>query len=519
MQKRLLWVAGGVLLLLIAAVPTFAPDNKPAATTIAVAPTNTANPPTTVPTATTVLPTATPLPFTFARGSEIAGVSVAGLTEAAATDKVSKTLAILRRPLEVQAGDQGLRFDAADVVTLPDARALVAQAVAQGKNSAVKLPLAAKVDRAAIQQRLEQLLPEIERPASTTVISDAEALTQTFTFVAQPGLKVDVPQAVDRIAAALTDTRVTTFTLATTPITPTRGSMHQLKDVLEQHTTFWRGVAGFYVQDLATGDELRYNADTVFSGASVMKVPIMIFAYSRLGTLNEQQREWLRLVIDKSENIEANNLLAAAVGGVGTEDALVGVNEMSDMLRDLGLKHTYMVIPYESGEYLIQQSKLPSGGPPREGPPPYTAADPYLRTTPAEMASLFIMLDQCAQDKGPLIEKYPKLNAQVCQEMLGKLQSPHDQERMVAGIPAGVPVAHKGGWTTDFQGDIGIVDSPGGRYVAAIYIYLDEKQGYVTNEQATPSPYLADFSHTIYTFFNPELLDTMGQTTEEQQKQ
>src|SRR3712207_8492701 len=88
--------------------------------------------------------------------------------------------------------------------------------------------------------------------------------------------------------------------------------------------------------------------------------------------------------------------------------------------------------------------------------------------------------------------------------MIDWLQKPHDEKRMVAGLPAGTRIAHKGGWIDDMQSDVGIVESPGGRYVAAIYIWTD---GYVTDEHATPSPYLGDFSHTIYTFFNPVPLD------------
>jgi beta-lactamase class A len=121
------------------------------------------------------------------------------------------------------------------------------------------------------------------------------------------------------------------------------------------------------------------------------------------------------------------------------------------------------------------------------------------------MGEVFAMLDQCAQSgAGPLIEKVDgKLNQALCKEMIDWLQRPHDQERMAAGLPPGTKVAHKGGWITDMQSDVGIVESPGGRYVAAIYIWRD---GYVTDEHASPSPFLGDFSHTIYSFFNPEPL-------------
>ena len=88
--------------------------------------------------------------------------------------------------------------------------------------------------------------------------------------------------------------------------------------------------------------------------------------------------------------------------------------------------------------------------------------------------------------------------------MLDWLRLPHDQTRMEAGLPAGVPLAHKGGWTSDMQADVGIVDSPGGRYVAAIWVYRDLADGYVTGPTSKATPYLADFSHTIWSFYNPE---------------
>jgi hypothetical protein len=122
------------------------------------------------------------------------------------------------------------------------------------------------------------------------------------------------------------------------------------------------------------------------------------------------------------------------------------------------------------------------------------------------MGELFVMLAECSDGGGPLIEKYgDKITEALCDEMISWLEQPHDQERMVAGIPAGVPVAHKGGWIDDMQSDVGIVSSPSGRYVASIYIW--RRDGYATNPYASPSPYLGDFSHTIYTFFNPEPLE------------
>lgn len=476
----------------IAVVPTLAP-------TVA---------PTTAPTE--VIPTATATAWTFPPSSTIAGADVGGLTEEDATAKVAAWLETQDRRIALRAPRFVTSLRVSDYVQVPDAAKLVADARAAVKGDApVEQPLGATVDNAALRAFVLTLAPKFEQPLATQVISDAKALTQTFTFAETPAETLNVDLAVAALTTAIEEPTAASVTLPISTTKAARPPMEELDRVLREHAAFWDGVAAFYVQDLQTGETVAYNADTVFSGASVMKVPIMIFVYSRLGALDEQQKGWLEKVVIDSENLEANALLAAAVGGEGTEAALEGVNQMSEMLKSLGLEHTYQLIPYESGEWLIQNSLLPQGGPAREGEPPYTTPDGYVRTTPREMGTVFVMLDECTQGKGALLEiPDSKLTPDLCREMVAWLERPHDQERMVAGLPAGTKVAHKGGWIDDMQSDVGIVDSPGGRYVAAIYVWTD---GYVTNVYATPSPYLGDFSHTIYTFFNPVPLDEVPQ--------
>ena len=506
-RNRLLLVMGvGILLVLAFARPAW--RRQLAGATAPAAPESAALAAVTPTAAATVAPTAPPTatPFAFPPGSEVAGVDVGGLSAGAATERVTAALEEHRRAVTLRAPGYLLTMPAADFLELPSGAQLVERAQGNIRGSGpVKLPLQISVDRPALQDYVEDIAPRVAQPAATTVISDAKALTQTFTFTQRPGRALDVDRSVSAIARALEKPGASRrIELVVEPASAERPPMAELERVLRDHAAFWDGVAGFFVRDLATSETIVYNADTVFSGASVMKVPIMIFAYARLGELNDQQREWMRKMIIDSENLEANDLLAAAVGGQGTEAALQGVEEMTAMLKRLGLEYTYQLIPYESGEWLIQQSRLPGGGPPREGAAPYTAPDPYVRTTPREMGELFSMLDQCVTGAGPLLDQEKvggTLTEELCAEMLDWLQKPHDQERMVAGLPPNTTIAHKGGWITDMQSDVGIVDSPGGRYVAAIYIWTN---GYVTDEKATPSPYLGDFSHTIYTFFNPE---------------
>ncbi len=468
--------------------------------------------PTTATGTTTPAPTETPTVWTFPAGSRIAGIDVSGKTPAEAERLVAQVLREWQRPIPLQAEGSIARpvpvLKPSLVRRDPSAAQLVADAERIARdNQPVAVDWEPEVDAEKLRAELETLAPSFEQVGANDLLTNEESLTATFTFRAQPGIALDVDATTELLTPLLLDpAKEITDTVVLTHTTPER-DLAELQRVLEEHLTYWKnGVGAIYVHDLETGKTLGINENTVFSGASVMKVPIMIYVYSKLGKLNEQQQEWMENVIINSDNLDANALLAAAAGGQGTEAALVGVNEMSAMLEGLGLKHTYQLIPYESAEWLIQQAKFPKGGPAHEGEPPYTAADKYLRTTPREMGELFVMLAQCADGRGPLLDKYGStISEALCDEMMSWLERPHDQERMVAGIPEGVKVAHKGGWIDDMQSDVGIVSSPGGRYVAAIYIW--RRDGYATNIHASPSPYLGDFSHTIYTFFNPKPIE------------
>jgi beta-lactamase class A len=448
--------------------------------------------------------------WTFPEGSRIAGVEVGGATIADATKLVSSQLAKLQVPLPLTLDPQAagpntpLLIPAEVGLTLNIAQLIGLAQFQARQGQVVDLDWTPRIALDKLYTKLQALAPAFEQASTTELITDTSAITTTFTFRGQPGSTLDVSATAGLLARLLrerTEPLPATIVLAATA--PQHPALSELEYVLEQQLVDWSGVAAVYVYDLETDQSIGVNADTVFSGASVMKVPIMIYAYAKLGVLDDGQRKLMENMIVSSDNQATNALLAAAAGGQGTEAALTGVTEMSEMLAELGFLHTYQLLPYESEKWLVQQIDPLLDHPYYEGEPPYTKADPYVRTTPREMGQLFVMLAECAEGRGLLIQKYgDTLDRTLCNEMIAWLVQPRELQWMVAGIEPGVKVAHKSGWLDDMQSDTGIVYSPNGRYVAAIYLW---REHHIDNG---PSPYLANVSHTIYSFFNPEPIRT-----------
>lgn len=260
-------------------------------------------------------------------------------------------------------------------------------------------------------------------------------------------------------------------------------------------------VLGVHVYDLVRdADVADLHPGTVFSGASVVKIAIMLYAYAQLPSFTHVQEEWLRAMIVESNNVAANELLAAGAGGATPNDAARGSLEMSALLADLGLQHTYLRGVYADESYGLDFSGLyiPAGAA-QEGEPPFTTADPYLRATPREMGRILLWIERCRQGAGPLPARFPAtLTPTRCQEMLDRLSLNGDRSRLVAGVPDGVRVEHKSGWIQDTQGDAGIVRSPGGDYLLSVFVYRDV--GAFDAGAATAT--IVEVSRTVYEAFN-----------------
>lgn len=458
--------------------------------------------PSPVPTSTPA-PTATPEPR-LAEGVYVAGIEVGGLTPSEARQELTTRLAPLLRPLDIRVGDRDILVQPEDIDLRVEIDAMIN--AARDAASGERIPLQIDYDEDRLRAALTALNEEVSIPAQFSVITDTKTISRSFVMTG--GLSIDIDAAMQQINDRLRSVgapRRVTLTLVPQRGPAVRPDPQMLQEHLEIMADSWRGVIGVYVYDL-TNDEVvaAVNPDTAFAAASTIKMPIMLNAYINLPEFTEKQKTALRRMIVDSDNLAANALLAASIGGVGTEDAIVGAERMSKMLADLGFPETFQYVPFEAQDYIRLMKLKVKAGPARGGKPPYTDAGRYLRTTPREMAMLYVELDRCARGDGLLLERFSDmLTPERCQEMLDNLAENGDERRMVAGIPEGVRVEHKSGWIADMQADVGIVRSPGGDYVVAIYVYRPIASGDAPVPDRIMMSTIAAFSRLVYTYFNP----------------
>ncbi|HEY0388454.1 MAG TPA: serine hydrolase [Gaiellales bacterium] len=203
----------------------------------------------------------------------------------------------------------------------------------------------------------------------------------------------------------------------------------------------------------AGGRLAAYNAGAEFEAASTLKLPIMLLTLAKNHEEPSTSGIWdaMERITRYSDNAAANELLERDGGSDET-----GAAEMVELMRSLGLRHTYM-----AGGYLLD-----SGG----GASPFGIADPppaaYKHTTAADMAELAGMLVAAVAGQGPLVRR--GVDAHEARELLYLMVHAQD-----AGlVPAGSgrwPVAHKIGWLDDADDDVAIVFAPRGPFVIAIY--------------------------------------------------
>ncbi len=285
-------------------------------------------------------------------------------------------------------------------------------------------------------------------------------------------------------------------TQAVTPSSPyTPPNINYLAAAIEQTLADFDGIAGYVITDLETGDSISYNPDVAIAGMSLLKIPILVETYNVLDAPpNIEQTKLITQTTALSSNFAANLLLQEIAG---RPDTFAGAAIVTDAMRELGLFNTFIAVPYDADPRPEQLNTFLT--PANQRTDISTQPDPFRQTTIGDLAKLMGWIYECAQrGNGRLLTTYPNTLTQAeCREMLTMLQLNDLVELLEAGLPDGVPIAHKLGYIDDTYGDVGIVFGPERNYLIGLALYQP-----VYLEWADGSPLFAEISRLAYAHFN-----------------
>jgi beta-lactamase class A len=243
--------------------------------------------------------------------------------------------------------------------------------------------------------------------------------------------------------------------------------------------------------DLGSSDTLFLNADTSFHAASTMKVPVMIELFRRASTDSFGMTQRLMIVnqfasiVDGSAyaldpSSDSDSTLYHRVGGrvpvdtllrlmitrssnlaTNTLIALVGAEDVNRTMRSLGARRIQVLRGVEDGKAFDRG---------------------LINTTTARDLAIILRA----------IEEGKAGSPEATSEMRQILLAQEFNEKIPAGLPAGIPVAHKTGEITAHSHDAAIVYPPG----RSPYVLVVLTRGIQDGTRA--SKLIADISSIVY---------------------
>lgn len=457
----------------------------------------------------------------FPAGLVVAGVPVGGISRQEAAERL---LEVYGLPVELRYGDALIHLDPAQINFAMNLEGMIAAADLERTGSSfwtgfwsylwgdVSNPAEVPLDATYSEERLRQYLQSEISARYDKPPAPAQPIAGTTQFeLGQPGTVLDIEEAVNRIQEALFSPSARTVELTVQESEPARPNMENLQVQIQQIMDLagYDGLADVYFQDLATGQELHFiyqlgsnlptEPDINFTAASIIKIPILVSVYARLDERpDETTQALLNEMIIQSYNEPADSLLEGII------DPTQGPIRVTEDLQALGLQNTFLAGEFYFGAPLLRNFDTPA----RQRQDIYAPddqPDPYNQTTPSDIGMLLADIYQCAETGGGALAVVfqGRVTQTECQDMLNLLSQNRIGVLLEAGAPEGTRIAHKHGWVTNpntgvinTMGDAGIVFTPTGDYVVAIFLYQPVQLIF-----DPISEMFADLSEAIYNYY------------------
>ena len=357
----------------------------------------------------------------------------------------------------------------------------------------IDIPLQANIDQGMLDQAVGYLADLIDRPATAPIL-----LTDTGGTVEAglPGFQINIESSREKIRVALFESDARTIQLEIDTQAAPEIDFSYLENFLNQQLEIFDGTGSLYILDLQSGQELKINADDAISGLSIVKIAIMLETFRAIdGPLDFDSSKLLEETAINSGNYSANLLLDIVAG---ENNAYLGVDVLTNSMKQLGLTNTFIVTPYEEPPRAAKPTLITEAN---TNPTIDFDPDPAMQTTATEMGRLLGMIYDCSKGGGTLIAVYPdQITPDECQALIELMTRNVEGNLIRFGVPEEVPVAHKHGWAYNTHGDAGIVLSPGGDYVIVQYLHQDTDW----LPANISFPILRELSRSVFNYFNPE---------------
>jgi beta-lactamase class A len=453
----------------------------------------------------------------FPQGMTIAGIPVGGLDRQGSAQRLLEAYSV---PVEVRYGDNPIQIAPSVVGFELDLESMLAAADMErsqqpfwedfwnflwGRTTPpADIPLRASYSEVRLRQYFtEEIAARYDKPPTAPIPAVGTVNFQPGT----QGTSLDLDRTVALVEGALRSTSQRVVELPLERTQPPRPSFQNLEILLKQTIDLaeFDGLTGLYLLDLQNQEEIHFAyrlgedyptaPDVAFTAASIIKIPIMVSVFRRLGEIPDvETTRLLEEMIEKSGNDPADWVMERVI-----QDTLAPMEVTKDM-QALGLENTFLAGYFAPGSPLLQAYQTPAN----TRTDIDTDPDIYNQTTPSDMGMLLEDIYQCNQTGGSaLAAVYPGEFTQAeCQTMITYLTKNKLGSLIEGGVPDGTRVAHKHGWVTYFGiintiGDAGIVYTPGGNYVLVIFLYRAEQL--VWDPAAA---LIADLSRAVYNYYN-----------------
>ncbi|MEK6575562.1 MAG: peptidoglycan binding domain-containing protein, partial [Chloroflexota bacterium] len=393
-------------------------------------------------------------------GLIIAGVPVGGLTAVEATARLSD---VYNTPLTLDYRGSTFQLTPSQVGFTLDADAMLAQAPsvevsgslwsafwlylwAQTPPPPDPIPLQASFDQTLLEDFLADVAVHYDDPGTPP-----QADPETLGFVpGTAGYALDREAAFALINTALRSPTARSAALPVNDFAQSPPTFNTLTDLLYTGIRLHQfdGTVSIYIADLQTGETINiamhsqqpFDVDggLAYSGMSTIKIPIMVTFFRYLDdAATPDEQTLLKGVFGESANTYTD-LILGILGANQNGGGLVGANIVSDTMAELGLQNTYIAGLLDT----LGAITTPRITPANTRTDIDLAPDRFNQTSADDMGRLLVMIYECTEGRGKLIETLPsKFTADECRQMIDLLKSNEVGPIFIVGGSPGATVA------------------------------------------------------------------------------